>query len=75
MFIPDNIDDCLSSPCLNGASCVDDIARYDCICQAGYTSTNCEGNMIFKNKNRLNQGTNCLVSILLNRPFQLVAFT
>ena len=46
MLIADNIDDCKSNPCRNEATCVDNIARYDCICQAGYTSTNCEGDFV-----------------------------
>ena len=47
MLISDDIDECQSDPCINGGTCVDDIARYDCICQAGYTSTNCESNILF----------------------------
>nr|CAC20782.1 fibrosurfin [Paracentrotus lividus] len=35
-------DDCLSSPCQNGALCVDLIRDYFCICGAGYEGVNCE---------------------------------
>ncbi len=40
-----NIDECESNPCLNGASCLDGINDYDCVCQAGFTGRNCEVNI------------------------------
>ena len=33
-----DISECLPTPCLNGATCIDDINQYDCICADGYTS-------------------------------------
>jgi hypothetical protein len=36
-----NIDDCTTSPCLNGGTCVDGINSYQCSCATGYTGTNC----------------------------------
>ena len=35
------INECESSPCLNGASCVDNINRYSCSCLAEYTDPEC----------------------------------
>ncbi|XP_070176519.1 sushi, nidogen and EGF-like domain-containing protein 1 [Littorina saxatilis] len=37
-----DVDDCASSHCQNGGSCVDQINTYTCNCQAGYTGTHCE---------------------------------
>ena len=37
-----DIDECASSPCLNGGSCTDDVNAYQCTCVGGYNGTNCE---------------------------------
>lgn len=37
-----DIDDCASSPCFKGSTCVDGIAEYKCICMNGMTGRNCE---------------------------------
>ncbi|CAD7676129.1 unnamed protein product [Nyctereutes procyonoides] len=39
--IPD-IDECLSSPCLNGATCVDAIDSFTCLCLPSYRGDLCE---------------------------------
>ena len=36
-----DIDECAGNPCLHG-ECVDGIAQYECLCDAGYEGTNCE---------------------------------
>ena len=36
-----DINECMLSPCLNGATCMDGINQYDCICADGYSSENC----------------------------------
>ena len=38
----DNIDDCLSDPCQNGAECEDALNDFICKCKDGYTGTLCE---------------------------------
>jgi hypothetical protein len=38
-------DDCLEKPCRNGASCLDQVNDYQCICTSGYTGKNCETNI------------------------------
>nr|XP_054771358.1 fibropellin-3 isoform X2 [Lytechinus pictus] len=35
-------DDCSPNPCLNGATCVDQVNDYECICPPGFTGDNCE---------------------------------
>lgn len=37
-----DIDDCASSPCTTGSTCIDKIAGYDCVCINGMTGKNCE---------------------------------
>ncbi|CAH1782635.1 unnamed protein product, partial [Owenia fusiformis] len=37
-----DIDECASSPCLNGVSCVDGIDGYSCICIPGYEGLHCD---------------------------------
>ena len=32
-----NMDECESSPCLNSATCIDEITSYTCQCASGFT--------------------------------------
>ena len=36
-----DIDDCAVAPCLNGATCVDQLGGYSCVCVDGYTGLQC----------------------------------
>ncbi len=36
------INECESSPCSFGASCIDEVNGYHCICAPGYNYTHCE---------------------------------
>lgn len=38
----ENIDDCPGNLCQNGATCIDDINRYTCLCPPSYTGELCE---------------------------------
>ncbi|WAR08539.1 FBP3-like protein [Mya arenaria] len=40
--ILNDIDECASAPCVNGASCSDGINSYTCNCVPGYTGLNCQ---------------------------------
>ena len=40
-----DIDECLSSPCINGGNCEDHLNYYLCHCQAGYNGTICQENI------------------------------
>lgn len=37
-----DIDECESNPCLNNATCWDQVGLYSCNCSANYTGVNCE---------------------------------
>ena len=37
-----DIDECKSTPCLNGGLCVDGINSYTCKCKENYMGKNCE---------------------------------
>ena len=42
-----DIDECASSPCQNGGTCVDGVNSYTCNCDVGYAGKNCEpGNIL-----------------------------
>ena len=42
-----DIDDCASSTCQNGGTCVDGVNSYTCNCDVGYAGKNCEsGNIL-----------------------------
>jgi hypothetical protein len=40
-----NTNDCASSPCLNGASCRDDVGKFECTCLPGWTGARCESDI------------------------------
>ena len=43
-----DIDECATSPCLNGGSCTDQVNGYTCNCVDGYDGTNCETGNVAK---------------------------
>ena len=40
-----NINECEGAPCLNGATCLDEINNYSCSCSPGYEGRDCELNI------------------------------
>jgi len=40
-----DINECLSTPCQNGATCEDELDSYACSCAVGFTGTHCEMNI------------------------------
>ena len=46
-ILPADVDECDSSPCQNGGTCVDGINSYTCDCDDGYKGPDCEtGNIL-----------------------------
>ena len=42
IFIFEDIDECVSAPCQNGGSCIDQVNGYLCQCAPGYTDLQCQ---------------------------------
>lgn len=40
LFLSD-IDECAAGPCMNGATCSDQLFNYTCTCVIGFTGRNC----------------------------------
>lgn len=40
-----DVDECNSNPCLNGATCTDNVASFTCTCPIGFTGKLCETNI------------------------------
>lgn len=56
-----NIDDCESSPCLNGARCIDGLNNYTCDCtDTGYEGNHCENNIDDCKGNPCLNGAQCI---------------
>lgn len=43
-YCTNNINECLSNPCVNGV-CLDLINQYSCFCVSGFNGTNCQFNI------------------------------
>nr|5KY0_B Chain B, Neurogenic locus notch homolog protein 1 [Mus musculus]5KY8_B Chain B, Neurogenic locus notch homolog protein 1 [Mus musculus] len=39
-----DVNECISNPCQNGATCLDQIGEFQCICMPGYEGVYCEIN-------------------------------
>ncbi|XP_055955536.1 sushi, von Willebrand factor type A, EGF and pentraxin domain-containing protein 1 [Patella vulgata] len=55
-----NIDDCLSSPCRNNATCIDGINDYSCTCSEGFEGNDCGINVDVCVNNTCSNGGSCL---------------
>lgn len=60
-FCSIEIDECESSPCLNGAVCVDKVGQYACVCAMGYTGQNCEEDIQVCNDSPCSHDALCLM--------------
>jgi len=46
-FLYTDTNECNSNPCVNGATCNDEVNAYNCTCIEGYTGNSCETGMCF----------------------------
>ncbi|XP_063966506.1 protein crumbs homolog 1-like [Lytechinus pictus] len=54
-----NIDECASNPCTNGATCNDDVNKFDCQCVTGYDGDFCENDIDECSSNPCENGATC----------------
>ncbi|XP_013410370.1 sushi, von Willebrand factor type A, EGF and pentraxin domain-containing protein 1 [Lingula anatina] len=59
----DSVNECSSSPCLNGATCENKIGGYQCHCPGGYTGTKCDINIDDCIDNSCSNGGSCVDGI------------
>lgn len=45
-----NIDDCVTGPCQNGGTCIDEVAKYTCQCTSDFMGQNCTRVSTLKNQ-------------------------
>ena len=60
-FCSIEIDECESSPCLNGGICIDKVAAYACVCAMGFTGSNCEEDIEVCNDSPCKNSALCLM--------------
>ena len=53
------VDECLSHPCLNEASCQDGVANYTCVCSSGFTGHQCESEIACNTTTKCLNGGTC----------------
>ncbi|XP_022805676.1 fibropellin-1-like [Stylophora pistillata] len=58
-FSTEEIDECVSNPCLNGGICVDQVNGYVCHCRLGYKGNNCRTDINECSSNPCLNGGSC----------------
>merc|ERR1719415_409737 len=56
----DDVNECDSNPCLNGATCLDQVNKYKCQCKPGYQGIRCEVDFNECASNPCLNGATCL---------------
>ena len=59
-----DVDECASSPCNNGGTCLNLVNKYQCNCLAGFNGTTCNnGTYNTNNNNMINNDNNNITTI------------
>ncbi|XP_032382115.1 protein jagged-2 isoform X1 [Etheostoma spectabile] len=59
-YCHENINDCASSPCKNGGTCIDGINSFQCFCPDGWEGSLCDADVNECNKNPCQNGGQCV---------------
>uniref|UniRef100_A0A8C6T537 Delta-like protein n=1 Tax=Neogobius melanostomus TaxID=47308 RepID=A0A8C6T537_9GOBI len=54
-----DVDECASSPCLNGGRCQDDVNGFQCLCLAGFSGNLCQLDIDYCSPNPCQNGARC----------------
>ena len=65
MFVCADKDECASTPCQNGATCIDNVNKYMCTCVAGFTGTNCETSKLTKDTESTGDCSSAIIANIL----------
>ena len=69
-MIYSDIDECMSTPCQNNATCIDHVNSYSCDCTGlGFEGTHCEGKVILYNSFTLASIIRAHNELIINWPF------
>ena len=55
-----NVDDCITSPCQNGGSCIDGLNSYTCDCPSEFSGMQCESQLVFCSSDSCANGGSCI---------------
>lgn len=58
-----DVNECLSHPCKNNATCLDEINDYQCICSPGYSGKDCGTDIDECLSNPCSEGSTCIDSV------------
>ncbi|XP_053290983.1 protein jagged-2 isoform X1 [Pleuronectes platessa] len=59
-YCHENINDCASSPCKNGGTCIDGINSFQCFCPSGWEGRLCDVDVNECNRNLCQNGAQCV---------------